>query len=65
VARPDVDALLVPPEDPGALADGLRRVLEDGSLARDLVTSGEARACEFSMDRLAERYLDIYQRAAG
>jgi phosphatidyl-myo-inositol alpha-mannosyltransferase len=65
VARPNADALLVAPDDPNALADALRRVLEDGALARDLVTSGEARACAFSMDRLAERYLEIYQRAAG
>jgi phosphatidylinositol alpha-mannosyltransferase len=60
VANPDVHALLVPPGDPKALAAALIRVLEDGSLRRRLVDAGDARANEFSMDRLAERYLDLY-----
>jgi phosphatidylinositol alpha-mannosyltransferase len=60
VARPDEHALLVPPGDPSALAAALVRVLEDGSLRRRLVDAGELRAAEFSMDRLAERYLDLY-----
>jgi phosphatidylinositol alpha-mannosyltransferase len=60
VARPDEHALLVPPDDPPALAAALVRVLEDGSLRRRLVDAGDARANEFSMDRLAERYLELY-----
>jgi phosphatidyl-myo-inositol alpha-mannosyltransferase len=60
VARPDEHAVMVPPEDPEALAAGVHRVLQDGSLARRLVEAGEQRALEFSMDRLAERYLEIY-----
>lgn len=60
VAKPDTHALLVPPEDPLALASALTRVLEDGSLRRRLVEAGDARANEFSMDRLAERYLELY-----
>jgi phosphatidylinositol alpha-mannosyltransferase len=60
VARPDVQALLVPPGEPEALAAALVRVLEDGSLRRRLVEAGDARANEFSMDRLAERYLGLY-----
>jgi phosphatidylinositol alpha-mannosyltransferase len=60
VARPDADAVLVPPEDPTALAAALRKVLTDHALADRLVASGEARAAEFSMDRLAERYADLY-----
>ena len=65
VARPGRDALLVPPGDPVRLADGLRRVLTDGTLATELVTSGEARAAEFSMDRLAERYVELYKPLVG
>jgi hypothetical protein len=38
-------------------------MLGDRSLRARLVTSGEARAAEFSMERLAEVYLDLYQRA--
>jgi phosphatidylinositol alpha-mannosyltransferase len=64
VATPDVDALLVPPGDPAALADGLKRVLGDAALARELVGAGEARAAEFSMDRLAERYIALYESIA-
>ncbi|MBW3614259.1 MAG: glycosyltransferase family 4 protein, partial [Actinobacteria bacterium] len=60
VARPAEHALLVPPDDPAALAAGLVRVLEDGSLRQRLVDGGDARAAEFSMDRLAERYLELY-----
>lgn len=62
-ARPDVDALLVPPGDAPALAAALRRVLSDESLANSLRRSGIERAGRFSMDSLAERYLEIYRQA--
>jgi phosphatidylinositol alpha-mannosyltransferase len=62
VARADVDALLVPPGDVRALRDALRRVFDDGALRERLVTAGRARAGEFSMARLAERYLELYER---
>jgi len=62
VARPGVDALLVAPGDAVALADALRRVLEDRDLAGTLVASGEERAEGFAMERLAERYLELYGR---
>ncbi|MFI5040229.1 MAG: glycosyltransferase family 4 protein [Acidimicrobiales bacterium] len=62
VARPGLDALLVPPGDPAALADALRCVLADRDLAGELVASGEQRASSFAMERLAERYLELYAR---
>lgn len=62
VARPGCDALLVPPGDPRALADALRRVLTDRDLAGELVASAEQRAAGFAMERLAERYIDLYSR---
>ena len=65
VARSGRDAMMVPPGDAAALAAALRQVLAERSLAEDLVASGDGRACEFSMDRLAERYLDLYVRAAA
>ena len=64
VARADQDALLVPPGDPTALASALRRVLDDASLRDSLVASGSDRAEGFSMDRLAERYEEIFERVA-
>ena len=60
VAEADEHALLVPPDDPAALAHAIRRLLTDGSLAERLRSAGQARAAEFSMDLLAERYLDLY-----
>ena len=63
VARADRDALLVPPGDVGALQQALRRVLDDPALRERLETCGRARAEEFSMARLAERYLELYERA--
>jgi phosphatidylinositol alpha-mannosyltransferase len=63
VARAGHDALLVAPGDAHALADALVDVLEHPTLAESLVASGESRAAEFSMDLLAERYLDLYDRA--
>ena len=64
VARHGVHALLTPPGDAGALAGALQSVLADPTLARRFVAAGEARAAEFTMDRLAERYVELYERLA-
>ncbi len=61
VARLGRDALLVPPGDSVQLAEGLRRLLTDASLAAQLVASGGQRAQELSMERLAERHLALYR----
>jgi phosphatidylinositol alpha-mannosyltransferase len=61
VARDGREAVLVPGGDGAALANGLRRVLDDPSLAGRLVDAGTARAASFSMERLAARYADLYQ----
>lgn len=63
VARADRDALLVPAGDVTALRGALRRVFDDPALRKRLVSEGHARAEEFSMARLAERYLELYERA--
>lgn len=69
VATDGVDALLAPVGDAAALAKALRRVLDDDALRAELVAGGRRRADELSMDRLAGRYLEIYddvaRRAAG
>jgi phosphatidylinositol alpha-mannosyltransferase len=67
VARPGLDALLVPPGDPAALALALERVLEDMALAESLAKAGRARAGRFSMRSVANRYLSLYEEllAAG
>jgi phosphatidyl-myo-inositol alpha-mannosyltransferase len=63
VARADRDALLVPPGDAAALRTQLQRLLDDPALRDRLVASGRERAGEFSMTRLAERYLELYERS--
>jgi phosphatidylinositol alpha-mannosyltransferase len=62
VARDGQDALLVEPGDASALAAALERVLTEPDLAASLVASADERAAEFSMDRLAERYLEIFEQ---
>lgn len=61
VAEADHHALLVPPGDAAALAQALRRVLDDSVLAKELVRAGESRAAELSMERLARRYVGLYE----
>jgi phosphatidylinositol alpha-mannosyltransferase len=62
VARSGADALLVPPGDPVALGGALREVISNPSCAEALVTSGQQRAEEFSMDNLAHRYVELYKQ---
>jgi phosphatidylinositol alpha-mannosyltransferase len=64
VARSGADAILVPPGDASALARALAEVLENPTCAERLVASGRERAEEFSMDNLAARYADLYERIA-
>jgi phosphatidylinositol alpha-mannosyltransferase len=61
VATDGVDALLVPPDDPGALAAALGKVLADDALAASLTAAGLRRAEDFSMRTLAARYADVYR----
>jgi len=63
VARPDREGLLVPPGDPGALRAALRRALDEPATRANLVAAGEARANEYSLRRLAERYIAVYEEA--
>jgi phosphatidylinositol alpha-mannosyltransferase len=63
VARPDQEAVLVAPGDPDALRAGLRRLLDADTLRADLVARGEQRVGEFSLTRLAERYIPVYETA--
>ena len=65
VATDEVDALLCEPGDAAALAAALRRVLDDQALAERLRQAGQARADDFSMTTLAERYVAIYERLAA
>ncbi len=63
VSRQDREARLVPPGDAHALQAALRALLDDAPVRERLVAAGRTRADEFSMVRLAERFLPLYERA--
>jgi len=54
--------LLAPVSDPGALGANIASLLEDRTLASRLAAAAHARAAEFSMDRLTDRTLAVYDR---
>lgn len=62
VATHDVDALLTEPGSIAALVSGLRLALDDATLSERLRAAGMARADEFAMSALVDRYVEIYQR---
>ena len=58
--------VLVPPDDPRALATAISGVLADRGLAASFGTAGRDRArAEFSVDRMATRTLAVYERVLG
>jgi phosphatidyl-myo-inositol alpha-mannosyltransferase len=61
VATDGLDAVLVPPGDPDALAAALGKVLADDSLGAALSAAGRRRAQAFSMRTLAAEYARIYR----
>ncbi len=63
VARSGVDAVMVPPGDPEALAAALHTILTDPAHAQHFAAAGAARVEGFSMARLAEEYVARYRRA--
>jgi len=57
ILRRDLDAVLVAPDDPAALARGIERVLGDAELRARMSASLRARAGEHTWDARAERVL--------
>ncbi len=60
VARADIDAILVPPGDSRALAKGIQSILSDKSKTEKLIKSGAERVKNFSMQKLAKEYEELY-----
>jgi len=56
-------AVLVDPYDPGAIADGIQRVLTNEDLRADLRRRGLARARQFSWEQSVRRVREIYSEA--
>jgi glycosyltransferase involved in cell wall biosynthesis len=55
-------AVLVDPHSVASIRDGMRRVLTDDGLRRDLATFGKARAAQFSWRRAADETYAVYER---
>ena len=65
VVRDGVEGLLVPPNDPDALARALARILSDPGLAARLGVAGRERARGFAWDFIVPRIEAIYRRVTG
>lgn len=58
-------ALLVGPSDVDGLADAVRQLVADETLAADLVRRGRAQADAYAWDRAADAFVATYRRLAG
>ena len=61
VLRGGRDGILVPPADASALAQGLARVISDPALAQRFGASAALRAEDFSVAKMMDRYVALYQ----
>jgi glycosyltransferase involved in cell wall biosynthesis len=64
LVRDGVEGLLVPADDPVALAAAMESVLDDPWLARALTVRGLARAPEYDWRSITARYLEVYSRVS-
>ncbi|MCA1691875.1 MAG: glycosyltransferase family 4 protein [Actinobacteria bacterium] len=58
-------ALLVPPGDDAALAEGVGAILEDSALRARLIAAGARRAAGYTPERCANGMVALYARAAS
>lgn len=65
VLRDGQNAVLVEPGRPDALAAGIRRVLEDRTLAERIARGAFDEAPDYSWDRRAERIEQLFERVLG
>jgi glycosyltransferase involved in cell wall biosynthesis/peptidoglycan/xylan/chitin deacetylase (PgdA/CDA1 family) len=62
IVTPDRTGLLVPPRDPGALAEALVSLLADPDRRRRLGEAGAAELGDRTIDRVAERFAALYEQ---
>jgi glycosyltransferase involved in cell wall biosynthesis len=65
VLRHDVNALLVAPGDPGALAEGIRRLVTDRVLAARLARQALDDVKQYTWERRAERLEALFGEVRG
>ncbi|MCO5762827.1 MAG: glycosyltransferase [Chromatiaceae bacterium] len=66
IARHGEDVWCVPCDDDQALAAGIREVLADDTLRRDLARAGQTRVqAEFARGPIMARYLELYRQLAS
>lgn len=58
----DISGLLVPPDDPIALAKALQALLDDPSRRRTLAEAARRRLAQFTPDAMAKAYLELYRQ---
>jgi glycosyltransferase involved in cell wall biosynthesis len=63
--RHEDQCLLVPPDDPAAVAAALVRVLTDGELRRRISSQGRTFAGTFTEEAMVSSYLRLYQQLNG
>jgi len=62
-AIPDETAVVVPPKNPEALAEGILRVLSNSSLRQKLIQNGLKKVKEFSWDPIIDKMEEIFIRS--
>jgi glycosyltransferase involved in cell wall biosynthesis len=63
IVTPGVNGLLIPPEDPRALAEALLELLRDPDRSRRLGIAGRRLVeQEHTLERMGEKVLDVYRR---
>lgn len=63
IVRHDETGLLVPPEDPRALADALERILADPALGRRLAEAGRKALAAYAPELVVPRFERVYREA--
>lgn len=57
----NTNGLLIPPNDPVALADAIETLWHDSDLRARLATAGQERAHDFTLSQVGPRFIDIYR----
>ena len=55
-------AVLADPQDPEAIRQGLRKIIEDDAFRERLLNAGRKNAQQYEIGQIAQRYIDLYER---